>query len=324
MTKTTIGATPKLELIGESERRSPLISNRRQLMIISIEGPEKAGKSTLVEEILTGFEPDMSRVVKQSGRDGKDGFGYLHDFIAGLDSNTVDVWDRAWIGEYVYGRLLGQDRLFTTDPFLCEWIYGRLLEGRGGKFVLLPVNPFKLAELRDETDLPVNPIAEYDTFKNYAATWGYTVLENDYVGDEILYNAIDARRSVFVDVHKSPSTAYVGSRQPNLTFVGNSIQEFPFENRPFFDRVSAEYFRPYGARAMHHFGYATVESYEEAAAVEPALFKNVMTVGNRAKFFYPELPNAPYAPGDSAPINVVKFKTAVDKVLREIRRNAFR
>ena len=293
-------------------------------MIISIEGPEKAGKTTLANEILEGFEPDMSRVVKQSGRDSKDGWGYLHDFIFGIDSNTIDVWDRAWIGENVYGRLLGQERLFTNDPFVCEWIYGRILEGRGGKFILLPRTPFQLEVLRDDTDLPVNPVAEYDTFASYSAAWGYTILTNNYIERDLLENSVEARRSVFVDVHKNHSTAYVGSRRPMVTFVGNSIQEFPFETRPFFDRVSAEYFRPYGKQAIKSFGYATVESFRNAETKEPNLFRDVITVGNRAKFFFPELPNAPYIPGDSSPVNVVKFTTAVDKAMREYRRNVVR
>lgn len=266
-------------------------------MIIMIEGPEKAGKTTLVEAILDGFDEDRSERHHCYGKDSADGIGYLRPFIKHLDSSFVSVWDRAWIGEIVYGRLLSDGRWFARDEFMCEWIYGRLLNGRGGKFVLLPEDCDELRARRDESDLEVDPIAESRIFKTHANRYDYEVLTNLYDEESLRENTLKARKSIFVDTHKIPSTEYVGPLKPVLTFVGDTQQEWSVDHRPFNNTIAAEYFRPFGYKAINLFGYSSVDGYAKNFEKYPKLFKQTIAVGPRAKHYFPNLPEAPYQAG---------------------------
>ena len=285
---------------------------------IIIEGPEKAGKSTLVEEILTGFEPELSRRIHCVGRDSSNGFGYLHDFFRGLDSAEIQVWDRAWIGEFVYGKLLGDARLFAHDPFAAEWFYGRVMNGRGGKFVLIPEDIRELAKRRDESDLDVDPIQEAKYFKLYAMKWGYEFLFNDYDAASLMTNAVRARKSAFVNVHSVRSTNYVGALRPTVTFVGDTFQEFPFVHRPFYNRVAAEYFRPLTSRiSLSQMGFANPEGFGELVEPDRILARKVITVGPKAAFMYPDYPNARYVKGDASIGAVSRFVEDVEHIAEE-------
>lgn len=263
-------------------------------MIISIEGPEKAGKTTLVERTLANFEPDKSQLIKCSGRDAQNGLGYLPEFLSGLDSDSIQVWDRAWIGEAIYGELLQDGRAFADDPFMGEWIYGRALAGRGGKFILLPEDPKRLRSLRDKTDLPVSPIAEYSLFRDYAEEWGYEILWNDYTETGLAANSLKTRRSPFVGVHKVDSRLYIGSHNPIYTFVGESSQQWDFSHRPFMNQWAAEYFRAFGDSAILDFGYASLKGCQELQDAEPNLFKRIITVGSEAGRSFKAYPNVHY------------------------------
>jgi len=283
-------------------------------MIIYLDGPEKAGKSTLASEILEGFEEDRSQLVKHAGRDPQNGFGYLLPFVAGLDSPDIHVWDRGWSSEVVYGRMLKQDRLFSKDPFLCEWFYGRAMAGRGGKFIVLPNSIGKLAELRDESDLDVNPINEYSAWLNYANAWDYRIIVNDYTEESLATNAVKCRGSAFIKVHKMPSEDYIGPLNPKWLFVGDSHQTFSFEQRPFFNIDAAEYWRGFGAESVKRMGFASVEGFE---SIGTNLTSRIVTVGNKAAHFYPGFPNAPYVKGEPTAENILAFQLGVQGAWRE-------
>ena len=282
-------------------------------MELIVEGPEKAGKTTLVNMVLKGFKPTHCGIVKISGPEKYElseihnGFGYLYRFVESLDSHDIIAWDRGWVSENVYGNLLSENRTLGNDPFKAEWFYGRALEGRGGKYVLLPRDPSKLAELRDETDLPVNPIDEYLAFQRYANHWGYEILYNDFTTTALKANMLKARSSPFVGVHNSHSSQYIGSRNPIMTFVGDSEPEFDFAKKPFYCSNSMEYFRPFGRNATRHFGYCTIEAYEDLRVKEPQLFQTVITVGPRAFHYFPEFPGVQYQPDSNSMNDVIGF-----------------
>ena len=152
-------------------------------MIITVEGPDKSGKSFLIESILDGFWEDKRKLLIFSDKDKQDGFGYLRPFIKWLDHPLPCVWHRNWISEHVYGKLLFEKRQFVEDPFMAEWFYGRALEGRGGKFILLPSDPSELGRRRDETDFTeseLDPAEELKLYRKYAKDWDYDILLNDY------------------------------------------------------------------------------------------------------------------------------------------------
>ena len=283
-------------------------------MIIYLDGPEKAGKSTLANEILEGFEPDRSLLVKHAGRDAQDGFGYLLPFVAGIDSPDIHVWDRGWSSEVVYGRMLREGRLFSKDPFLCEWFYGRAMAGRGGKFVVLPSKVDFLAELRDESDLDVLPGDEYSAWRNYANAWGYRIIINNYDEESLMANAAKCRGSAFIDTHKMPSTDYIGPLHPKWLFVGDCFQDYAFEQRPFFNETAAEYWRGFGAESVKRMGFASVAGFE---SIGTNLTNRIITVGNKAAHFYPGFPNAPYAKGEPTAENILAFQLGAEASKRE-------
>jgi hypothetical protein len=302
--------------LGGSVKASPFHFLESAMNII-FEGPEKAGKTTLVNWTLKGFEPTHCNIIKISGpekdelADEGPGFGYLFRFVESLDSHDIIAWDRGWVSENVYGNLLQDNRHLAKDPFKTEWFYGRALEGRGGKYIVLPNDPRKLAELRDETDQPVDPIAEYRAFQRYANHWGYEILYNNYTPQRLKTNMLKARRSPFVGVHKSDSSQYIGSRKPILTFVGDSTPQFEFANMPFYCENSMEYFRPFGRNATHHFGYCTIEAVDELRGREPDLFSTVITMGPRAFHCFPEYPNVQYQEKTNSYNDIVGFMEGV-------------
>ena len=296
-------------------------------MNIIVEGPEKAGKTTLIDLVLKGFKPEQSKKIHihQPERDEPggigDGFGYLYRFSSNLDSPKITVWDRGWLSENVYGNLLDDDRHLAKDPFKTEWFYGRAMEGRGGKFVLLPSNVEQLEQRRDATDYPVNPGAEYSAFKRYGDYWGYNILHNAYDSKSLIDNMLQVRRSAYVGIHKSKSSQYIGSRTPSLTFVGDTTPEFGFAPKPFYCQNSMEYFRPFGRTATRNFGYATIEAVDDLIDKEPQLFKTVITVGPRAFNVFPEYPNVSYNEKRSEPNDVLVFLEGVVWALSEYRQN---
>ena len=204
---------------------------------------------------------------------------------------------------------------------MSEWFYGRALTGRGGKFILLPNDIRTLETLRDESDLPVNPTAEFTEFERYGNYWGYNLLYNHYDAETLKNNILTARRSPFVNIHKSDSSQYIGSRNPTLTFVGDSTPQFDFAAKPFYCLNSMEYFRPFGRNAIRNFGYCTLEGLEELIEREPQLFKTVITMGPRAFHYFPEYPNVYYSEVSNNANDVVGFTEGVLWALKEYKEN---
>lgn len=286
-------------------------------MLIILEGPNKAGKSSLAKKILEGFWPEKSKTIHWTGEDKAEGFGYMRSFIYWLDHPWPCVFDRAWVGEFVYGKLLQQPRFFAEDPFVAEWFYSRALQGRGEKYIVLPEDNSKLAELRDEGDFPeieISSVEESRTFEIYGARWGYKILKNDYTLETQNGFAVAARKSVCVPVHKVPSTDYIGSLNPSWTFIGDSRQGFSFQNRPFFNEYAAEYFRPFGLEAITDFGYSTVEGYLSNKRARPELFKRPIAVGHKASHLFPELPSLEYRQESIKIQDLIKFREGFEEI----------
>lgn len=186
-------------------------------MLIVIDGPEKAGKTTLV----TALASDLRRlghlvtVHKQGPWEPNDAFiaprvkSHAHDSV-------IHIWDRAWASEEVYATLLNRRRRANGNPFLMEWLHGRATPH---KFILLPTDIEYNARLRDDTDLPVNPGAEYSEFAKYR-DYGYKILYNSYTAEDILsnistvYASMDRKSSMY-----APISYVYGSPEAKIVFV---------------------------------------------------------------------------------------------------------
>lgn len=151
--------------------------------VVVIDGPEKAGKSTLIKAFKKEMEACGRTVnVTRWGPVDPDDRVYTDVLKANirLKNGAVQVWDRAWPSEHVYGKLLNRQRRLAHDPWLGEWLHGRALYRHGVRAILLPSVWVEAATRRDKTDLMVNPADEFDAYKIYAETYGWHVLRNDY------------------------------------------------------------------------------------------------------------------------------------------------
>jgi thymidylate kinase len=115
------------------------------MTLILIDGPEKAGKTTLTELLKESYGPNYVTLTKWTERDRDDGLGMVNYFQRHINSKKVHIWDRGWVSEVVYGQLLKQERQMSEDPMLAEWIYSRPLIGQGVRGILLPKDPYSLS-----------------------------------------------------------------------------------------------------------------------------------------------------------------------------------
>jgi len=152
------------------------------MTVIILEGPEKAGKTTLTEALEKSLVGLGAKVVirKQSGRADPDDSIYMDQLAVDTSKNAhelVAIWDRGWPSEFVYGTLLKQNRRLAKDPWLGEWLYGRMVQANGLRVMVTGPSGQVLVSLRDDTDLPVDPWQEKFLYENYAKMCGWFIIE---------------------------------------------------------------------------------------------------------------------------------------------------
>lgn len=149
--------------------------------VIMIDGPEKAGKTTLISELVDQLHINVGAAAERVhwGPVFPDDRAYSKTLCEhSQDLSKVWVWDRGWPSEYVYGTLLHRDRRGSNDPWLLEWLHGRAVQVNGVRAMVLGPDPKTHMNIRDETDLPVNPTDERDMYKAYAKVFGWTIIDN--------------------------------------------------------------------------------------------------------------------------------------------------
>ena len=147
------------------------------MTVILIDGPEKAGKSTVIAAIERRF---AGVEVRRWGPVSPDDRVYSAPMAEDLEKPGIVVWDRGWPSEYVYGTLLNRDRRLTNDPWLGEWLHGRALQTAGVRCILLGPDPETLTKHRNETDLPVPPAVERQMYQEYGFRFGYVTIDNQH------------------------------------------------------------------------------------------------------------------------------------------------
>jgi len=160
-------------------------------MYIVFDGPEKAGKTTLINEtqsMLTraGYEVKVRHWGKVSS-DTEYARTLMNDLSEARHPSCIIIWDRSWASEEIYAGLLHRQRRARFLPGYCEWLYGRAVDLFGGmKFMLAP-DIHKSISKRSDDDLPVNPYEENSAFINYSTSHGWYPLVNSF--DEISLQA---------------------------------------------------------------------------------------------------------------------------------------
>ena len=142
------------------------------MAILVIDGPEKAGKTTLIQ-MMKAQEPALE-VVKwyQPKWYGE----YKAELIRALalPKGALVVWDRSWASDAVYSKLMPKvPRRFLANEEAGEAQLGRYV-GYNGLRVILggPAAPV-LAARRTADDLPVAPLDEQRAFIEYGEKWGW-------------------------------------------------------------------------------------------------------------------------------------------------------
>lgn len=141
--------------------------------VIIVDGPEAAGKSTLIDRLWT--------------TDARRDWGPVPSIDVYEEALTQDflnrecpliVWDRSWASEVVYNQLLERGR----DEQHIEEVKQFLEEYACLKLMVLSSST-TLAKRRAERiarggkpDLPVDPVAERNAFASYAAQHNWAVI----------------------------------------------------------------------------------------------------------------------------------------------------
>lgn len=224
------------------------------MAIIYIDGPEKAGKST----VATVLKEEYGFRVRKWGPVPGDEV-YMQPLAEDIASGDNVVWDRGWAAEHVYAYLLGrEDRRLEADPWLGEWLYGRVVATVGLRVMLLGPDAKVIHALRDEDDLPVDTTEERRQFHDYGRRFGYSVWANDHHRDAALAIA-RFTKDVAVGMETRATKlglrppAYAGPPNARVVFVGqdrNKGSKFPGAWVPFTSRLTTMLGRDLGDFAL--------------------------------------------------------------------------
>ena len=187
-------------------------------LLILIDGPEKAGKTTLInalqQALAIRYYGTRQVFVEKQGQWFPDDSIIAGQVKCHTHDNSIYIWDRGWPSEEVYATLLNRERRAKRNPFLMEWLHGRATPL---KFILLPEDVMMLHKLRNKTDLPVDPNAEFAGFRKYR-DYGYHLLYNDYTRQTMEANV---QRIIF-DLDLGGQRPYVyGNPNAKVWFVAS-------------------------------------------------------------------------------------------------------
>jgi len=225
--------------------------------IVYVDGPEKAGKTTLVNALADRLQAR----VRHWGPVSPDDRVYAPVLREDVEGEGVVIWDRGWVAEHVYAALLGRtDRRIGTDPWLGEWLHGRVLRTVGVGLIVLGRSAELLRERRDVTDLPVDPGEERAAFLDYARRFRYrTVLDTVTHFDSILSDTVDQVFWVQRRVQSIPPV-YCGPVDAKVMVVGErragkTPKTIPGGWLPFTSEWTTQFGRLFGDAAVTSVGW---------------------------------------------------------------------
>lgn len=204
-------------------------------MLLVIDGPEKAGKSTLAAALVQWWDsayPEAAgtpraRIRKwgrlDDGRWARD-VVYRDALVEDVEYGGLVIWDRSWASEAVYAKLLGRDRRLGEDPWLGEFLYGR---GVVLKFILGGPHHSVLTSQLDEDDQVEghgqDMAKEQRAFVQYGERYGWSVIghtDRDRLPLPTLLRMVQLRIGEFASRDGRNPRQWCGPRQASVVFVG--------------------------------------------------------------------------------------------------------
>lgn len=131
----------------------------RKNNLIIIEGPDRAGKGTLIDTLRNQIKSPFVAVIHSSkppkNTDNPRDWSYMYNHnllstIKRIDNNDFIILDRSYIGEYVYGPIY-RDVKYQLEDFkeIDKWITGRLADQYNIMLITIVDNPNALLQRSD-------------------------------------------------------------------------------------------------------------------------------------------------------------------------------
>jgi len=152
-------------------------------MIVIIDGPNKSGKSLLINNVVEQLQNLKFEVkVRHWGPLKVDDREYTESLVEDSKSSDIIIWDRSWVCESVYGTMLNRKRRLVDNPWLGEFLHTRGIKRNGLCFIVMPALAGLNIDLLDKTDAKYsdNPYLERDLFMKYADRFRWNKLFNNF------------------------------------------------------------------------------------------------------------------------------------------------
>lgn len=202
-----------------------------QGLFIYVDGPEKAGKTTLVNRLV-----ERHGFIRRHWSKGPDAIYAkpLAEDLEAVAQGARIIWDRGWAAESVYSRLLNRPSRVAHDPWLAEWLHGRAAQAAGLRLMMLGPSARALRGLREADDLPVSPWEERRAFANYGRLFGYHTIANshtpgylDNLEKEVLQKAADIAKQ---GGRAATPAEWCGRPDAEILVIGDDIREPDWED----------------------------------------------------------------------------------------------
>jgi len=195
--------------------------------LIVLDGPEKAGKTTIAQAIVAKHGGRIRHWGKIEPDDRVYADDLMDDCQRVMLHNETIVWDRSWAAEHVYGKMLNRDRRLSHDAWLGEWLHGRAVQTVGVRCMVIGPSVDVLRRLRTDDDLPVDPREERDRFFMYGRYFNWLIVSNHYPGGSVERMA-EHIWSVAADNHAiagGTPPRYCGMNKAPVVFIGDQSGE---------------------------------------------------------------------------------------------------
>ena len=128
-------------------------------MLVVLEGPEKAGKTTLGMKLFDSFQGKKSYIHHVAGDSTIKNVDAELDMIGNKAIEHLTVVDRWWLSELVYGPLMGRESTLKLCSGEAHYRWGKKAAHLGRSFVVWAPEA-TLTKRREPDDLPVTPAQE--------------------------------------------------------------------------------------------------------------------------------------------------------------------